>query len=173
MMKHHSGAKRSFANDTAAERGAEAATSTLIAESERVRLAEELALCLSVQIELNASILRRVLLLAQVQDGEELLGVQEAALAHPRRVGATATTRPPRRGAVTRATLRSGDGERLSAREGDVLRAVAMSKSNKEIGRELGISFKTVEKHRQAVMNKLDIHDIAGLTRFAIETGAI
>jgi DNA-binding NarL/FixJ family response regulator len=37
----------------------------------------------------------------------------------------------------------------------------------------LCISIKTVEKHRQQVMNKLDIHDIAGLTRYAISKGVI
>jgi DNA-binding NarL/FixJ family response regulator len=36
---------------------------------------------------------------------------------------------------------------------------------------ELGISIKTVEKHRQSVMNKLDIHEVAGLTRFIITQG--
>ena len=37
----------------------------------------------------------------------------------------------------------------------------------------LGVSFKTVDKHRQQLMGKLDIHDIAGLTRYAIAKGII
>lgn len=37
----------------------------------------------------------------------------------------------------------------------------------------LGISIKTVEKHRQSLMSKLDLHDVAGLTRYAIEIGSI
>ena len=38
---------------------------------------------------------------------------------------------------------------------------------------QLGISIKTVEKHRQAVMNKLNIHEVAGLTRYAIAKGIV
>ena len=44
---------------------------------------------------------------------------------------------------------------------------------NKAIASELGISIKTVEKHRQAVMSKLNIHEAAGLTRYAIAKGVI
>ena len=47
-------------------------------------------------------------------------------------------------------------------------RLIADGNSNKEIGAELGISVKTVEKHRQQVMNKLGIHETAGLTRYAM-----
>ena len=42
---------------------------------------------------------------------------------------------------------------------------------NKQVAAELSISIKTVEKHRQQVMNKLNIHDVAGLTRYAIAKG--
>jgi DNA-binding NarL/FixJ family response regulator len=49
-----------------------------------------------------------------------------------------------------------------------VLQLIADGFSNKEIGVELGISVKTVEKHRQQVMNKLGIHETAGLTRYAL-----
>ena len=45
--------------------------------------------------------------------------------------------------------------------------------SNREIAAELHISVKTVEKHRQSVMNKLNIHDVAGLTRYALSRGLI
>ena len=61
----------------------------------------------------------------------------------------------------------------LSSREAEVLQLVAEGKANKETADELGISIKTVEKHRQHVMEKLDIHDTAGLTRHAISTGII
>jgi DNA-binding NarL/FixJ family response regulator len=61
----------------------------------------------------------------------------------------------------------------LSPREMEVLQLIAEGKANKETAWELGISIKTVEKHRQNLMEKLDIHDTAGLTRFAIETGII
>jgi DNA-binding NarL/FixJ family response regulator len=50
---------------------------------------------------------------------------------------------------------------------------IAEGFSNKQIAAELSISIKTVEKHRQQVMNKLNIHDVAGLTRYAISKGMI
>lgn len=62
---------------------------------------------------------------------------------------------------------------RLSSREAEVLQLIAEGKANKEIASELGISIKTVEKHRQHLMEKLNIHDTAGLTRFAISAGII
>jgi len=62
---------------------------------------------------------------------------------------------------------------RLSSREAEVLQLVAEGKANKETAAELGISIKTVEKHRQRVMSKLDIHDVAGLTRYAVTTGIV
>ncbi len=61
----------------------------------------------------------------------------------------------------------------LSSREAEVLQLIAEGKANKEISSELKISIKTVEKHRQQMMEKLNIHDTAGLTRFAISTGII
>jgi DNA-binding NarL/FixJ family response regulator len=54
-----------------------------------------------------------------------------------------------------------------------VLQLIAEGKANKQIASELGISIKTVEKHRQHLMQKLSIHDIAGLTRYAIAAGVI
>jgi len=56
----------------------------------------------------------------------------------------------------------------LTKREEEVLQLVAEGFPNKGIASHLGISVKTVEKHRQAVMNKLNIHETAGLTRFAL-----
>jgi DNA-binding NarL/FixJ family response regulator len=52
-----------------------------------------------------------------------------------------------------------------------VLQLIGSGFSNREMAVELGISVKTVEKHRQQVMNKLDIHEVAGLTRFVISQG--
>jgi len=54
-----------------------------------------------------------------------------------------------------------------------VLQLVAEGSANKQVAAELGISIKTVEKHRQHLMDKLDIHDTAGLTRYAISSGVI
>ena len=61
----------------------------------------------------------------------------------------------------------------LTSREIEVLQLIAEGKANKETATELGISIKTVEKHRQHIMEKLDIHDTAGLTRYAITAGII
>jgi DNA-binding NarL/FixJ family response regulator len=60
---------------------------------------------------------------------------------------------------------------KLTSREAEVLQLVAEGFANKQIAAELSISIKTVEKHRQQAMNKLNIHDIAGLTRYAISKG--
>src|SRR6185503_8367625 len=62
---------------------------------------------------------------------------------------------------------------RLSPREVEVLQLIAEGKPNKEVAAELGVTFKTVDKHRQHLMSKLDIHDVAGLTRYAIAEGII
>jgi DNA-binding NarL/FixJ family response regulator len=61
----------------------------------------------------------------------------------------------------------------LTTREFEVLQMVAEGKTNKEIGGSLFISVKTVEKHRQRLMDKLGIHDVAGLTRYAVARGII
>jgi DNA-binding NarL/FixJ family response regulator len=63
--------------------------------------------------------------------------------------------------------------ERLTSREREVLQLVAEGKGNKQMASDLCISIKTVEKHRQQAMNKLNIHDVAGLTRYAIAQGVI
>ena len=61
----------------------------------------------------------------------------------------------------------------LTSREMEVLQLIAEGKANKETANELGIGIKTVEKHREHLMEKLDIHDTAGLTRYAISAGII
>ena len=61
----------------------------------------------------------------------------------------------------------------LTPREEEVLQLVAEGAPNKQIAAELGITPKTVDKHRQQLMNKLGIHDTAGLTRYAILSGTI
>jgi len=60
-----------------------------------------------------------------------------------------------------------------SSREVEVLQLIAEGKANKQVAADLGISIKTVEKHRQHLMRKLDLHDTAGLTRYAIAAGII
>jgi DNA-binding NarL/FixJ family response regulator len=61
----------------------------------------------------------------------------------------------------------------LTSREMEVLQLIAEGKANKETAAELGISTKTVEKHRGHLSQKLDIHHTAGLTRYAISAGII
>ena len=61
----------------------------------------------------------------------------------------------------------------LTTREMEVLQLIAEGKANKETASQLGIGLKTVEKHREHLMAKLDIHDTAGLTRYAISAGII
>lgn len=61
----------------------------------------------------------------------------------------------------------------LTSRESEVLQLIAEGKPNKQIASDLCISIKTVEKHRQQLMNKLNIHEVAGLTRYAISKGVI
>ena len=61
----------------------------------------------------------------------------------------------------------------LTSRETEVLQLIAEGKANKETAAELGVGVKTIEKHREHLRQKLDIHDTAGLTRFAIGAGII
>jgi len=61
----------------------------------------------------------------------------------------------------------------LTRRELQVLRLIAEGAANKQMAADLGISVKTVEKHRQHLMKKLGIHDVASLTRYAAEKGII
>ena len=61
--------------------------------------------------------------------------------------------------------------EKLSSREREVLQYIAEGKSSAEIASVLHISNRTVDTHRHNLMEKLQIHSIAGLTRFAIRTG--
>ena len=61
----------------------------------------------------------------------------------------------------------------LSPREREVLKLIAEGYKNKEIAADLFISLKTVEKHRANLMKKLDLHNAAALTSFAIEQGLV
>jgi len=65
------------------------------------------------------------------------------------------------------------DAAHLTSCEREVLQRVAEGGANKQVAADLGVSMKTVERHRQSVMQKLNIHDTAGLTRYAISVGII
>jgi DNA-binding NarL/FixJ family response regulator len=61
----------------------------------------------------------------------------------------------------------------LTPRQRETLQLIAEGHSNKEIAKILRISIKTVETHRQQLMNQLDIHDVAGLVRYAVRNGLV
>jgi DNA-binding NarL/FixJ family response regulator len=83
---------------------------------------------------------------------------------------------------ISRATLdsylkRMGDVvsplEQLTSRQREILQLIAEGKNTKEIASNLEISVKTVESHRLQLMERLRIHDVPGLVRFAIRTGLV
>jgi DNA-binding NarL/FixJ family response regulator len=63
--------------------------------------------------------------------------------------------------------------ETLTLRQREVLRLVAEGNSTKQVAAQLGLSVKTVEAHRGAIMERLGIRDLAGLVRFAIRSGLV
>ena len=66
-----------------------------------------------------------------------------------------------------------GPSDGLSARQREILQLIAEGRTNQEIAGSLSLSVKTVETHRAQLMGRLDIHDVAGLVRYAIRTGLI
>jgi DNA-binding NarL/FixJ family response regulator len=76
-------------------------------------------------------------------------------------------------GAEPQAAKNGKPQAKLTSREIEVLQLIAEGSANKQIADDLGISIKTVEKHRQNLMDKLHIHETAGLTRYAISSGVI
>ncbi|WP_236579461.1 response regulator transcription factor [Pseudanabaena sp. lw0831] len=73
----------------------------------------------------------------------------------------------------TKEAHNSIDNELLTPRQCEVLRLVANGLTTKEIAKSLFISVKTVETHRGQVMQRLNIHDLAGLIRYALRVGLI
>jgi DNA-binding NarL/FixJ family response regulator len=61
----------------------------------------------------------------------------------------------------------------LTGREREVLKLIADGLSSKEIATDLGVSLKTIESHRANLMDKLDIHKVSGLVRFAVRSGLV
>ena len=87
---------------------------------------------------------------------------------------------PPIAGSILRDYLTRSDGsddlsdfERLTPREREVLQLLAEGRTNVMIAKALVVSVKTVEKHRSSLMSKLNIHDLAGLVRFAIRNSLV
>jgi DNA-binding NarL/FixJ family response regulator len=71
------------------------------------------------------------------------------------------------------ATERDDRLAKLTARERDVLVEIAGGATNKQLAARLGISVRTVESHREAVMRKLGLRGVASLTRFALDAGLL
>ena len=63
--------------------------------------------------------------------------------------------------------------ERLTPRQREILHLIARGFATREIATQLHVSVKTVESHRAQLMQRLNIHDVAGLTRYAIRTGLV
>jgi DNA-binding NarL/FixJ family response regulator len=63
--------------------------------------------------------------------------------------------------------------EQLTPRQREILQLIAEGRTTKEIAQRLGVSVKTVEAHRAQLMERLDIHDITGLVRYAIRIGLV
>lgn len=61
----------------------------------------------------------------------------------------------------------------LTCREREVLVQIAEGYSNKNIAHQLGVSVRTIETHRERIMRKLEIHSVAGLTKYAIAQGMV
>jgi DNA-binding NarL/FixJ family response regulator len=64
-------------------------------------------------------------------------------------------------------------GEPLTARQREILQLIAEGKATKDIAAILDVSVKTIETHRKQLMDRLGIHDVAGLVRYAIRSGII
>ena len=79
--------------------------------------------------------------------------------------------------AITEYVQRTGKerapAEKLTARQREILSLIAEGKSTKQVALQLNISVKTVESHRTQIMERLNIHDVAGLVRYAIKTGLV
>ena len=74
---------------------------------------------------------------------------------------------------VQRLRSEEPSGTGLTPRQTEVLQLIAEGHSSKEIARRLSLSVKTVETHRSQLMKQLDIHEVAGLVRFAMRNGLV
>lgn len=70
-------------------------------------------------------------------------------------------------------TAAVGQDDRLTPRQREILHLIARGFATREIASQLHVSSKTVESHRAQLMQRLNIHDVAGLTRYAIRTGLV
>ncbi len=103
----------------------------------------------------------------------EELGLAVKAVAQDQTFLSPSVSRTVVENYLQRATGGDGPYEQLTDRQREVLQLIAEGKNTKEIADLLKISVKTAEAHRLQLMNRLDIHDVAGLVRYAIRTGLI
>jgi DNA-binding NarL/FixJ family response regulator len=109
-------------------------------------------------------------LLKHASANELYQGIREVLAG--KRVFAASLTGPPKSSSSQRLRAQAA-ASRLTSRENEVLQLIAEGKANKEAAKILGICVKTVEKHREHLMSKLDIHDTASITRYAIGAGIV
>ncbi|HEX8616996.1 MAG TPA: response regulator transcription factor [Thermoanaerobaculia bacterium] len=74
---------------------------------------------------------------------------------------------------VSRTTGTTDPLSPLTSRQREILQLVAEGHTSKEIATSLGLSYRTVEAHRNQMMKRLDVHDVTGLVRFAVRVGLI
>jgi DNA-binding NarL/FixJ family response regulator len=74
---------------------------------------------------------------------------------------------------MTPAVVRESGAASLTPRQLEILKLIARGNTTKEVARQLGISIKTAQTHRTQLMERLDIHDVAGLVRYAIRAGLV
>lgn len=113
----------------------------------------------------NAAANELELAIRAVSEGETYLSpaVSKKAIEYLRRLGSE----------EDQARFNSSPFERLTPRQREVLQLIAEGRSTQDIAHKLSISVKTVETHRAQLMQRLDIHDIAGLVRYAIREGLV
>ena len=84
---------------------------------------------------------------------------------------------PTMSAALVEGYRRGGNGldgvEMLTSRQREVLQLIAEGHSSKAIAQRLGLSVKTIDTHRSQLMARLDIHDVAGLVRYAVRHGLV
>lgn len=91
----------------------------------------------------------------------------------PEKQQVQASSKQPPKKPQTKEVPNSIDNELLTPRQCEILRLVANGLTTKEIAKSLFISVKTVETHRGQIMQRLNIHDLAGLIRHALRVGLI
>ena len=74
---------------------------------------------------------------------------------------------------VRSASVERGAGDRLTPRQREIVQLIAEGNSNHEMARILGVSLKTVESHRAQLMARLELHDVAGVVRYAVRAGLV